>query len=102
MDSKCPNKTRQTYKFSTDLTETKQQIPIDCKIEAFIDLSADFLPETAPPEHCFLRYIIGPLHDLIIVRKQHPTSDLLIHFVDYDAMTVYHIYISVLCKEVGN
>jgi hypothetical protein len=57
--------------------EPKNHVPVHGKLEAFIN-AANRFPYVPAPEHCLLRYVVGPVDGVTVMERQYPPSD---HFL---------------------
>src|SRR6266850_3575648 len=91
MNAESGQEPGQTDKSGTRVTETNKEIPIHGEVKAFIDLTADLVPDLTSPEKRLLRNIIHPRKDTVLVRGHHPPSNFPILLIDNQPVAVHHI-----------
>src|SRR6266498_5272806 len=72
----------------TGVAESDEQGPVNREPERLINGTANRVPHAASPEQRLLRHVVSPGQDLIVVRREHPPTNLAVVFVDYHAVPV--------------
>src|SRR6266705_3258479 len=88
MYAKCRQKPGQPDKLSACIAKTEDQIPIYRELKTLVHSTADAFPDGPPPEKAFLREVIYPRQDLVVVRGQYPSSNLPVFFIDNNSVAV--------------
>src|ERR1700730_12816420 len=78
--------------------ESHEQIVIHREVITGINISSLF-KQAPPPETCFLRNEIPPLHQRILVRRENPIPDDSVIFINRTPVTINAIHVRVLFKK---
>src|SRR6266850_7592206 len=99
MRAKCGQKSRDALEPRTGLLEPQNEIPVHSELKCFVYFASNALPDTASPEHRFLRHKVDPSCNLVIVGRKNPTADFLIGLVNNNAVTIDDIHVRVARKK---